>query len=37
MGALSAAGWAWLLHGIFRAGRGWLCVLGVVDTRSWAW
>jgi len=27
--ALSAAGWAWSLHRIFRAGRGWL---GVVDT-----
>jgi len=31
--ALSAAGWAWSLHGIFHAGRGWLGVLGVVDTR----
>jgi len=33
VGVLSAAGWAWSLHGIFRAGRGWLGVLGVVDTR----
>jgi len=31
--ALSADRWAWSLHGIFRAGRGWLGVLGVVDTR----
>jgi len=30
VGALSAAGWAWSLHGIFCAGRGWL---GVDDTR----
>jgi len=30
VGALSAAGWAWSLHAIFPAGRGWL---GVVDTR----
>jgi len=28
VGALSAAGWAWSLHGIFRAGLGWLGVVG---------
>jgi len=33
VGALSATGWAWSLHGMFRAGRGSLVVLGVVDTR----
>jgi len=32
VGALSAAGWAWSLHGIFRGGRAGLGVLGVVDT-----
>ena len=32
-GALSAAGWAWSLHGIYRTRRGCLGVLGVVDTR----
>jgi len=32
VGALSAAGWVWSLHRIFRAGRGWPGVLGVVDT-----
>jgi len=30
VGALSAAGLAWSLHGIFHAWRGWL---GVVDIR----
>jgi len=33
LGALFAVGLAWSLHGIFRAGRGCLGVLGVVDTR----
>jgi len=33
VGALSAAGWMWSLHGMFYAGRGWLGMLGVVDTR----
>jgi len=28
------AGWAWPLHGIFCAGRGWLGVLGTGDARS---
>jgi len=28
-----AADWAWPLHGIFRAGHGWLGVVGVVHTR----
>ena len=31
--ALSAAGRAWSLHGIFRAGPGSLGVMGVIDTR----